>query len=267
MADANLNYLRPLFQLGLDLLGDEDDENFDGSFGLGHIDEGSPLELDDHDLDGYWVSMVVSGAISAALDHVLTMHTIVVKGEEVTNNAMWTLLRGTLEPASTALWLLNAGSRSLRRERALRIWHYESKERSKWESDTGWEPGVHGKTGAQRAVDLVDLAKHLKLRPAQVASALNYADLVADAARAIGHDPAKARGLWREASGFAHGRSWVVLQRSSLENAELINGGVGGWYTLDETHHQVVAELTFQVLNRAIHLYAELADAKTGSAP
>ena len=128
MNNADLAFLHPLFELAGSLTDADDSAGM--SFGLGEPDPHSTLVHDDSELDGMWVSHVVIGAITASLDHTIQLRELVKRSDAaVALNAPWTLVRGALEPASVALWVLSGNSRATRRTRALRVWHHDFTER------------------------------------------------------------------------------------------------------------------------------------------
>lgn len=130
MSKADVSFMVPLFDLALQLADDESEEP---TLGLGLIAPDSALAKDDAELEGYWITVLVNNAIGAALDHVITFREILrAPGARVTNNAPWTLVRGMLEPAALALWLLTGKGRQGRQERALCTWHHDFRERGKW---------------------------------------------------------------------------------------------------------------------------------------
>ncbi len=216
------------------------------------------LSGDDADLDGMWVSQIVTDGINAALDHVVCLRSVVMRAGEVTNNAPWTLLRGVLEPASVAVWVMVGSDRAKRRERALRVWHHDFTERQKWEEDRGVKSVAPVRSGRQRAAHIVSLARQHGLRENQVTASFSYGDSVAAAGKTVGWQRADATARWREAAAFAHGRTWPILQLSSPTGAELIRGGYGISMTVNEDHLAELARLANDVLYFAIDEYGHL---------
>jgi hypothetical protein len=251
MSRANLDYLLPMFELTDSLVDDEE-----RAIGLGQPAEGSRLAGDDLDMAGYYVSYIAIGAIGAALDHAITLKTVARSGL-ITNSAPWTLLRGILEPASAAAWILIGKTRNIRRERVLRVWHHDMGERQKWEDDTGYEVPAGGKPSRSRTTDIVTLANTFQLRPAQVTTRLSYSDTVEAAGAAAGWSRSEARALWRECSGFAHGRFWPYGHRSSVRHAFPISGGHSLGFEFAEEHHEKVANLALAILKRVMSEYAD----------
>jgi hypothetical protein len=178
------------------------------------------------------------------------------------SGAPWTLLRGALEPASIALWVLKGGSRPYRRERALRVWNADYTERAKWEKDRRFTPVPPAKSGNDRAAAVRGLAKDktLGLRSQQISQQLSLSDTVADAGKYAGWKREEARARWREASGFAHGRTWPLLSLTSPVGAEVIRGGVGLALTVDEKRLGELARLTTDIWQAAIDEYGKLSN-------
>jgi hypothetical protein len=265
MSRAELSFLLPLFEL-VGHLSDADDVD-DMTMGLGEIDANSVLAGDDHALDGLWVSIVAGNGIGACIDHLIALRDLVLRdGGAITPSAPWTLLRAAVEACSVSAWVLAPPLRKTRRAYALRVWHHDFSERQKWEDDTGQTPPTRGKSGSARAAEVVALASNLGIKPTQVATPLAYSDVVAAGAATVGWDRTESRARWREASAFAHGRTWPLLTLTSPTSAEAIRGGVGVSLTLNEARLEPLARLASDLLNGALLRYAELADAPDGPA-
>lgn len=266
MSHADLGFLAPLFELASSLTDDDDVEQM--ALGLGHIHPDSELARDDQPLDGQWVSAVVTSGLTASIDHAVTLRDLVLRERAaITVNAPWTLLRGALEPAATALWVLTGTTHRSRRAHALRVWHHDYTERQKWEDDTATPVPPGGKSGRDRAEDVRTLAKQLGIKPTTVATSLSHADTVAAAGAAAGWSRHDARARWREASGFAHGRFWPMLKLTTPRGAEPIPGGFGVAFVGDHTRLAELARLTHDVLDTGLRRYAERAAAPATEAP
>lgn len=258
MGRAELNFLLPLFDLAASLT-DDDSEN--PTMGLGEIDPDSDLARDDRDLDGYWVSSLVKSSVTAAVDHVATLGMLVNRDSAViTASAPWTLLRAAVEAAGVGLWVAESSHRKTRRARALRVWHYDYSERSKWERDIGFKPTGKEKSSADRAHEVLKLAAGLDIKPAtQVSTDIAYVDCVATAAAGIGWERAQAQARWREAAAFAHGRFWPQLSLTTPQGAARIPGGYGVQLALSEEHFEPIAALAHDLLNGVILRFSDLA--------
>jgi hypothetical protein len=144
----------------------------------------------------------------------------------------------------------------------LRVWHYDYTERQKWEDDTKRPTAPTGKTGRDRAAEVVTLATKLGIAPVtRVSTELSYADTVAAGASAVGWNRTEARARWREASAFAHGRFWPQLALTSPTAAEWRPGGYDVALTLNEDHLEPLARLAHDLLNGSLLRWAELSAA------
>jgi hypothetical protein len=132
-------------------------------------------------------------------------------------------------------------------------------ERSLWEADTELEIVAPARGGKARAAELMEIGQELDLRATQISPRLSYADVVAEAGRLAAWKREVARARWRESSGFAHGRTWPVLQLSKPNAAELIRGGYSFAVTLAENRHRELAKLATALFLRALDDYADAA--------
>jgi len=253
---AELGFLDPLFALA-DSLTSVDDQ-LGHSFGLGEPAPDSALARDDINLEGMWVSHVAISSMGALLDHVIQLREL-MKGPEaaVTVNAPWTLMRGALESAGLALWVLSGSTRSTRRTRALRVLHHDYKERGKWEKEHRKQPEA-GQTGDDRAKQVEVLAGALDLDVAKVITDLSYGDAVGLLVALPVGSTEFAMARWREASAFAHGRTWPLLHLAMPTEVSRIRGGFALRVVLDEQHYEPLTRLTHDILERALFVYAEL---------
>ncbi|GAA4822893.1 hypothetical protein ACFQ0K_16385 [Nocardioides caeni] len=259
MSIAELSFLLPLFEMAGSLADSDDVENM--ALGLGELAPDSELRRDDQGLDGRWVSIIVNNGIVSCLDHVITLRDLVVRERgTITVNAPWTLLRGAVESVATSVWVMAPEARKARRARALKVWHHDYQERQRWERDTAFVPTGNGKSGAERARETVELAVRLGIAPTQVSSSFAYSETVANAAIELDNWTREAaRARWREASAFAHGRSWPMIRLTTPTDAQLIPGGVGLFLTLDERRLEPLASLVFDLLQHALIRYSDLA--------
>lgn len=124
MSNAELGFMLPLFDLATSLLDNEDTENV--TMGLGQADPMSAIARDDRDMDGFWLSGVVNTSVTACLDHVLTLRSLVLReNATITASAPWTLLRAAVESCAVGVWVMDSDHRRTRQARALRVWHYD----------------------------------------------------------------------------------------------------------------------------------------------
>jgi hypothetical protein len=85
---------------------------------------GSQLARDDRLVHPYQISHAATGALVSAVDHMDALRTLVEDAHVIHARAPLTLLRGSLENASVAVWLMVASNRKERIRRRLR-WQWE----------------------------------------------------------------------------------------------------------------------------------------------
>ena len=249
-----MDYMDPLFTLARSLHGDEP---FETSFGLGNTPNGSVLAYDDALTNGYHVSTLLISRVTVALDHVLTLHTVVDRGSEITALAPWTLLRSSLEGSVAALWLASPLPREERVLRALRMWHQVIRERLSWERDARWvEQG--GTSLEHHRAAILQTAADRGYDPGQVRTRPTVFDCIQECSTHLGIDQHEAIALWRESSGVSHGYDWATLRLTALRPRERTDGGIAATMHIDESQHAKLAHLVHAILEAAVLRYSEI---------
>jgi hypothetical protein len=217
---------------------------------------GSSLAAEDAMLNGWWPTLHMSNALTSGVAHVEAFRRSVVDLKLVDACVPWTLLRAAQENFSLAVWLLYGETRKERLARALRVWVHDMHERSQHEKDTGHVPTGSSKTGLQRVAQMIDLADSLGIPKRDVDRRLPTSMLVAEAGDIVrpGHGAA-ARGYWRVASGFAHGRAWPNLRVGELNGAEQIAGGYNLAFVMNDAHLAELASWCVDLLGAAVTRY------------
>jgi hypothetical protein len=257
---ADLTFLQPLFDLANSMANPTGEFP---TFGLAEVDEHSTMGKDDAMLGGYWESIIVAHGVGAAIDHLLTVQSMLTTGAGraddvlITVSAPWTLLRGALEPLAVGLWVMD-GKRNTRLERSLRVWHYDYAQQAAYRQNLRRKPVPDDPSSDSRGT-IMDVAKTLNLRGQVIATELNYGDSVGHAGVAVGWKFRTAYARWQEASGFAHGRPWAVYNLADVSSAERIRGGYGIRATLDEARLAEFARLLLDVFNGVLDRYSERA--------
>ena len=191
----------------------------------GRPEQGSSLSKDDTLAHPYQISHAVIGALVSAVDHMDALRTLVQNARVVHARAPYTLLRGALENAAAAVWLLAPKNRTERILRRLR-WQMEDAHngvkaaglinvptalsRDEWKSklaDVARACGVPEET-AGKAVN----------EPARFGTIVKEAG---DAVQGLGN----AQFYWMVTSGIAHAQTWAVL--SALERVEVPGAPAG----------------------------------------
>jgi hypothetical protein len=221
--------------------------------------EGSPLRRDDEITHPYQISHAVIGALVSAVDHMDALRTLVEEAHVVHARAPYTLLRGALENAAVAVWLLAPANRIERVTRRLR-WHWVSE---KYGVETAELIGARqGLTLDERKTKIETVARSCGMTEDQVREATTSASfrLIVKSAgdEGRGLDGKTVKLCWMAESGIAHAQSWAViallkrvevraasegivgLQMSASDNFLLLSWAVAarmiseGWRLLDE---------------------------------
>lgn len=166
----------------------------------------SSLAADDEPLKAWGSAKFVQSSFSAGLMHVEALTKLVRVAGQIDPISPWTLLRGALENFAPAVWLLDGKDRDERRHRALTLWAENFRNRQQHETDVHHVvTGPKEKTGAQRQVEVKDLADSLGLPKLPKPSA---GDIIFSAATTAGLDPKLTRALWRVGIRL---RPWPLL--------------------------------------------------------
>lgn len=127
---------------------------------------GSQLAKDDQLVHPYQISHAATGALVSAVDHMDALRTLVEDAHVVHARAPLTLLRGSLENASVAVWLLAASNRKERIRRRLR-WQWEDEKYGVEAAKLIGRP--HGPTLDERKAKIAGVARACELDDDDVA--------------------------------------------------------------------------------------------------
>lgn len=185
---------------------------------------GSRHAFDDHASHPFLVSAAAHHALTHALDHFRTLRAVMVKASELPLAAGFTLLRGTVENAATAVWLLQPADQPTRVLRRLQLAQTDLADTAKLEAlgfkrtgPTG--PEYRDKIRAIGAAAGVDMIRLDGAPPGQ-------ARMVREAAAATSRAPEQVEATWRLCSGFSHGRSWSTATALAREDVAEVAPGV-----------------------------------------
>lgn len=223
---------------------------------------GSPLAGDDKKADPFHLSHAVASAIHVAVDHADALRRL-IEGCRTCSpgqmtfglNSYYSLLRGALENAARAVWLLAPDSRPERILRRLRV-----QTDNVWNSDraaravgtTTPKPREARLNRVREIAVRAGLDAHLALkRP-------NNVEIVRAAGAFIGGDDDAAlhtEAIWRACSGAAHGDTWAGL---SMHDKDIVNqdGNVATLHMTAATHLlTTITTETFTVIDTAHQLF------------
>jgi hypothetical protein len=170
--------------------------------------DGSDLTDDDSSLHPYQVSHAAWAAISAAVSHLGVLRDSLFTRTGPANvtarlhtHGQLSLVRGALETASRAVWLLEPDDRQVRLLRRLQQEWDESRQLEEVRREM-CEPA---KSKAERFAQLSPLAEQAGIDPAAIKDKAEYTTIVRGAARHTDIDPAVTVVIWKAGSSLAHG--------------------------------------------------------------
>ena len=196
------------------------------------VDPGSSLAGDDRHSDPYHVSHAVWHALVIAVDHLVCLHDAVVACRDhepptvrLHTYAPFTMLRASLENASTAVWLLAPNQRNERILRRLQL----AAANVRHSDDTATLIG--SPLPRTREVRLDELRRIARARriPEQDAAKLKYPGyehILRAAGEVVFNDGVLSVAMWKGCSGLAHGDIWAtlsVLEREVRQHAFAAN--------------------------------------------
>jgi hypothetical protein len=170
----------------------------------------SSLRGDDDKAHPYDLSHAVWHALSHAVDHLGSLRTLLGDAKVIHMYAPFTLVRGALENACGAVWLLQPPNRKDRLTRRFRLAI----------ADVGnGEKARHltGQSAPRNAQDRIDEIHAIAARAGIDAPALKKPAGYTEIIRTVDADgPANSiiEASWRLCSGFAHGDLWTTLSAS-----------------------------------------------------
>ncbi|MER6791028.1 hypothetical protein [Amycolatopsis mediterranei] len=178
---------------------------------------GSSLFRDNQETDPYQIGHAVTNSLVGAIDHIQTLSALVGRAGVIPARATFTILRGALENASTAAWLLQPASRDERILRRLR-WEWTNmtyRAKAMKLADPGFSLEPDRK---QTLLDIGSKRGFSGQKQAQILQRTTFSEIVRAAASAIDEVPEDvAEIIWNECSGVAHGQTWAVLAMADHE--------------------------------------------------
>jgi hypothetical protein len=214
---VDMNGLRPAFVLLDKWLGRDEDPI------LTAVQPGSRTAGDDRLTDPHRLSHQVLTSLAHGIDHLHAFRSLVVKAEELHLYAPFSLMRGALENACTALWLLHPDDEATRAQRCLQLAAADVKHGEEARALTGERDAAGAERLARRRNRIGDLAEAAGLRRDVIATAPGRARIVRESAAATTFDGDTLELVWRTCSGLAHGQQWAtlgMLERESVVDAD-----------------------------------------------
>lgn len=191
------------------------------------VEPRSSLALDDPYLGAWRAGGLHVGAMSAALDSLMTIQRI-LEVRELPMTALYPMLRAAIENASVAIYLLQPEDRDERLRRSFFVADDDAKWRSSFETSFG-NPDAQTRRHNTRAEirTLVSGRPGLGDPETFSFSMPTYSDLVANAGAVIAADPAmdsestmSLLAWWQLLSGLSHAKQWAMFE--ALQRSEAI---------------------------------------------
>jgi hypothetical protein len=166
------------------------------------------LGQDDEWADPFQVSHAVKQCLVAAVDHLHACKVLVADAGAMHLAAPASLVRGSLESAAAAFWMLHPKDRA---ERVTRTLHWHAKDsHDEHVALSAINPDADEKKRLQTARLANVTARHIEIDASVLEKALNSTAMVKYADQNT-RDDLKILLMWRMCSGFAHGRQWAAL--------------------------------------------------------
>ncbi len=173
-------------------------------------EDDSDLAGDDRDAHPYAVSHAAWAAITAAVSHLACLRdSLFVKTgpaafeARLHTHGQFTLVRGAVENASRAVWLLERDDREVRLLRRLQQEWAEVRDMEKVRQEIG-APLV--KSMDVRFAELSALAQRVNVDPSGIKKTPDYTTIVRAAGRHVASGPVVAVVSWKACSSLAHGK-------------------------------------------------------------
>ena len=177
--------------------------------GSWQVAPGSELETDDRLAHPYTVSAAAWSAATAAVDHLGTLRDSLFQHTgpdtvhvQIHTHGQLTLVRGALENASLALWLLEDDQQAERIVRRMQEEWDEIRQLENVRGETGSPPG---KTMEVREKELIALLVKVGGDPARLKKRPGYGDIVKLAGAGQPTGAMAAFVIWKACSSIAHG--------------------------------------------------------------
>jgi hypothetical protein len=218
--------------------------------GAWEVRPGSDLADDDTVTYPYQVSSSAWAAITAAVSHASCLRDSLFVWQDATHatvrlhtHGQLTLLRGALENASLAIWLLESDDQATRVLRRLQQERSEVKALEKMETLVG--SASKRMTMQERMEKLSSLARSAGADPAKIKRGQpGYQDIVEAAGAYVPYGPQRAAVVWKACSAIAHGEFRALPNFLSTEVLGQAAPGVG--------LHRVTANIQLTVIGTQI---------------
>jgi hypothetical protein len=221
---------------------------------------GSSLARDDCDADPFHISHVATSSMAVAVDHLHCLLQYVVSGAGTANLsittrpwALYSLLRGAVENAATAVWLLAPTERAERLTRRVRLQLQDAIHADEINKLMKREPDHL----TRALIDLAPVAAKANFVLPRKGGSVPPSEVVRKAGASFDLGADAAMLMWRACSGIAHGDTWAMV---SLPSHEILNDPAGAIVnsrvTLDVGQLPARTSNALRMIEEARRLYA-----------
>jgi hypothetical protein len=186
----------------------------------------SSLCGDDRKAHPFEVSHASWHFLSHAVDHLACLRALIGKAGFVPMYAPFTIVRGALENACAAVWLLQPEKRDERLERRLRLASDDIRNGEQVKELTG---RTGPRSEHERADQVRDIARRAGLDEKKAIARVSYHEIVKFVEE---NGPANGAvvAAWKLCSGYAHGDMWTTFAASRrIEVASTANPAIGAF--------------------------------------
>lgn len=185
------------------------------------VQRGSRTAGDDSVTAPYHLSHAVAVALGAAQDHLHALRTLVADAGTLHTSSPFTLVRAAMEGAAQALWLLQPDDRRVRALRRFKMAVRDADERRRAHMrilEMNPKENVEREQLFKAACDrFVELAEPSGITRQEVMErSAGFGTMVAASGPYAGVSCEQMEGMWRMASGYAHGQTWSLLGTADL---------------------------------------------------
>jgi len=233
------------------------------------VEPGSNLADDSTKSPTYDVGHSAWSSFVHAVDHLHAMQALITEAEAAHSFAPFSLIRGGIDNAATAVWLLAPDDQAERLFRRLHLAYQDANESGEAVALLGPKAPQGARTAEVRKQEITDLSKRLGVNRNGAVGArwTGYEKIVLSAASEVPNlDPKLAAYLWRACSGFAHGRQWASLQLLDREERPRSPGVASVRFSSSAEQILLTSGIALRIADHALALYDKRRRAADGAA-
>ncbi len=231
------------------------------------VERGSDLADDSSKSPTYDVGHSAWSSFVHAVDHLHAMQALITEARAAHSFAPFSLIRGGIDNAATAVWLLAPDDQSERIFRRLHLAYQDVSESQDAVALLGSRAPQRARTAEVRKQEITDLSKALGVNRNGAVGArwTGYEKIVLAAAAEVPDlDPNLAAYLWRACSGFAHGRQWASLQLLDREERSRSVGVASVRFSSSAEQILLTSSIALRLGDHALELYDQRRRAPKG---